>query len=163
MRPDRIIVGECRGGEAFEMLQAMSTGHEGSMTTIHATNAREALTRVELIVGLAGMDVPARSIRNLIASSINLVVQASRLPGGKRKIVSIAEITGLEGDTISMHDIFSYVQTGMSTNLASEGYFQATGIRPLLLNKLKTRGADLKPEMFMERRLQPQSSRGIAR
>jgi pilus assembly protein CpaF len=163
MRPDRIIVGECRGGEAFEMLQAMSTGHEGSMTTIHATNAREALTRVELIVGLAGMDLPARSLRNLIASSINLVVQASRLPGGKRKIVSISEITGLEGDTISMHDLFSFVQTGISANLGTEGYFQATGIRPHLLNKLKTRGADLKPEMFFERRLQPQSSRGIAR
>jgi pilus assembly protein CpaF len=163
MRPDRIIVGECRGGEAFEMLQAMSTGHEGSMTTIHATNAREALTRVELIVGLGGMDLPAWSLRRLIASSISLVVQVSRLPGGKRKIVSISEIAGLEGDTISMHDIFSYVQTGISANLNSEGFFQATGIRPQLLNKLKIRGADLKPEMFVERRLQPQSSRGIAR
>ena len=131
------------GGEAFEMLQAMSTGHEGSMTTIHAGNPREAITRVELIVGLAGMDIPVWAVRKLIASCINLVIQASRLPGGKRKITSITEITGMEGDTIAMHEIFSYVQTGMNTALGAEGYLSATGIRPTLLNKLRVRGADL--------------------
>jgi len=139
MRPDRIIVGECRGGEAFEMLQAMSTGHEGSMTTVHAGNPREAVTRVELIVALAGMDLPVWAVRKLIASCINVVIQATRLPGGKRKITSITEITGMEGETIAMHEIFSYVQTGMNSALGAEGYLTATGIRPNLLNKLKVR------------------------
>lgn len=163
MRPDRIIVGECRGGEAFEMLQAMSTGHEGSMTTIHAGNPREAITRVELITGLAGLDIPVWAIRKLIASSISLVVQVSRQPGGKRKITSITEITGMEGDTISMHEIFSFVQTGMQSALGVEGYFSATGIRPHFLNKLKVRGADLPNDMFLERRFPSPSSMGRAR
>ncbi len=163
MRPDRIIVGECRGGEAFEMLQAMSTGHEGSMTTIHAGNPREAISRVELIVGLAGMDLPAWAIRKLIAASLNLIVQVSRLPGGKRKIVSIAEVTGMEGDTISMHEIFGYVQTGLNAQLGAEGYFAATGIRPHFLSKLRVRGADLPNELFVERRLPLNASRGPAR
>jgi pilus assembly protein CpaF len=163
MRPDRIIVGECRGGEAFEMLQAMSTGHEGSMTTVHAGNPREAITRVELIVGLAGMDLPAWAIRKLIASCINLIIQVSRLPGGKRKITSITEITGMEGETIAMHEIFSYVQTGTNIALGAEGYLTATGIRPSLLNKLKVRGADLPPELFTERRFPSPLSRGLSR
>jgi pilus assembly protein CpaF len=163
MRPDRIIVGECRGGEAFEMLQAMSTGHEGSMTTIHAGNPREAVSRVELIVGLAGMDLPAWAVRKLIAGCISLVIQASRLPGGKRKITSITEITGMEGDTIAMHEIFSFVQTGMNSALGAEGYLSATGIRPILLNKLKVRGADLPIELFAERRFPTATSRGLAR
>jgi pilus assembly protein CpaF len=163
MRPDRIIVGECRGGEAFEMLQAMSTGHEGSMSTVHAGNPREAITRLELIVGLAGMDLPAWAIRKLIASCINLIIQVSRLPGGKRKITSITEVTGMEGETIAMHEIFSYVQTGMSTAQGAEGYLTATGIRPSLLHKLKVRGADLPPEVFAERRFPSSSSRGPVR
>jgi pilus assembly protein CpaF len=163
MRPDRIIVGECRGGEAFEMLQAMSTGHDGSMTTIHASNPREALTRVELIVGLAGMEIPVWAVRKLISSSINLVVQTSRLAGGKRKVTSISEITGMEGDTITMQDIFSFVQTGMHTDLGAEGYFCATGMRPHLINKLKVRGAGLPHEMFADRHLQLPSQRGTAR
>jgi pilus assembly protein CpaF len=163
MRPDRIIVGECRGGEAFEMLQAMSTGHEGSMTTIHATNPREAITRVELIVGLAGMDLPIWAVRKLIASSISLVIQVSRLPGGKRKITSITEITGMEGDIISMQEIFSFVQTGMHTTLGAEGHFSATGIRPHFLNRLRVRGQDLPNELFIERRFQSPSNRGTAR
>jgi pilus assembly protein CpaF len=141
------------------MLQAMSTGHEGSMTTIHAGNPREAIARVELIVGLAGIDLPAWAVRKLIASSINLVVQVSRLPGGKRKITSIAEITGMEGDTVSMHDIFTYVQTGVHSAAGVEGYFSATGIRPHFLNKLKVRGADLPNELFIERHLGSSSSR----
>ena len=127
MRPDRIIVGECRGGEAFEMLQAMSTGHEGSMTTIHAGNPREAITRVELITGLAGMDIPVWAIRKLITSSISLVIQISRLSGGKRKITSISEITGMEGDTVSMHEIFSFVQTGHACISRRGGLFLGDG------------------------------------
>jgi pilus assembly protein CpaF len=163
MRPDRIIVGECRGGEAFEMLQAMSTGHEGSMTTIHAGNAREAIARVELIVALAGMDLPVWAVRKLISSCISLVIQSSRLPGGKRKITSITEITGMEGDTIAMHEIFSFVQTGMNAALCAEGYLTATGIRPNLLAKLRVRGADLPTELFTERRSLSPTSRGAAR
>jgi pilus assembly protein CpaF len=163
MRPDRIIVGECRGGEAFEMLQAMSTGHEGSMTTIHAGNPREALTRVELIVGLAGMDLPAAAVRKLIASSINLVIQVSRLPGGKRRITEISEITGMESDTVSMHDIFRFVQTGVHAVTGTEGYFSATGMRPHFLNKLRVRGAELPNEMFMERQLRSPNTRGVTR
>jgi pilus assembly protein CpaF len=163
MRPDRIIVGECRGAEAFEMLQAMSTGHEGGLTTIHASNAREALSRIELIVSLAGVEIPIMAIRKLIASSINIVIQVSRLAGGKRKIVSISEITGCEGDTIAMQEIFSFVQTGVMADLGAEGHFKATGIRPALLNKLKVRGVGMPYELFTERRLQPASSRGFGR
>jgi pilus assembly protein CpaF len=163
MRPDRIIVGECRGGEAVDMLQAMSTGHEGSMTTVHAGNPREAISRVELIVGLAGMNLPPWAVRKLIASCINLIVQVSRLPGGKRRLTSIAEITGMEGDTISMHDIFQFVQTGVHASTGAEGYFAATGIRPQFLNKLKTRGAEMPNEMFIERRLNAPSTRGTGR
>jgi pilus assembly protein CpaF len=154
MRPDRIIVGECRGGEAFEMLQAMSTGHEGSMTTVHAGNPREAITRIELITGLAGLDLPTWAVRKLIASSIGLVVQVTRQPGGKRKITSIAEITGMEGETVTMHEIFAFVHTGMNSAHGAEGHFTATGIRPQFLHKLKVRGAELPIEMFIERRLQ---------
>jgi pilus assembly protein CpaF len=153
MRPDRIMVGECRGAEAIDMLQAMNTGHEGSMTTIHANTTREALSRIELMINLSGVDVTERAVRKLIASSINLIVQVSRLAGGQRKIVAISEIVGMEGETISMHDIFDYVQTGVDRYNAAEGYFRATGIRPLLLRKLSARGSALPVEMFMERRL----------
>jgi pilus assembly protein CpaF len=153
MRPDRIIVGECRGAEALEMLQAMNTGHEGSITTVHANSPREALTRVELMIGLAGLDIPLFAIRKLAASSINLVVHISRLVGGKRKVVAISEITGMEGDTVSMHDLFQFVQTGVDQYHVVEGYFQATGIRPQCLSKLTARGAKVPAELFAGRRL----------
>ncbi len=158
MRPDRIIVGECRGGEALEMLQAMSTGHEGSMTTVHANTAREALARVELMVGLAGIDLPVSAIRKLIASSITIVVQVGRLAGGKRKIITISEITGMEGDVISMHDIFGFVQTGIIAGGGVEGYFRATGVRPNCLKMMNVRGVNLAPDFFSERRLQFRAS-----
>jgi pilus assembly protein CpaF len=154
MRPDRIIVGECRGAEALEMLQAMNTGHEGSLTSIHANSARDALTRIELMIGLAGLNLPIWAIRSLIASSVTLIVQVSRLPGGKRKIVTIAEIAGMEGETVSMHDLFEYVQTGVDESHVVEGYFRATGIRPQCFHKLVVRGAKLPVEMFADRRLQ---------
>jgi pilus assembly protein CpaF len=153
MRPDRIMVGECRGAETIDMLQAMNTGHEGSMTTIHANSTREALSRIELMINLSGVDVTERAVRKLIASSINLVVQVSRLSGGQRKVIAISEITGMEGDTVSMHDVFDFVQTGIDKFSAAEGYFRATGIRPHLLRKLNARGSALPTEMFMERRL----------
>jgi pilus assembly protein CpaF len=163
MRPDRIIIGECRGAEALEMLQAMNTGHEGSMTTIHANTAREAITRIELMISLAGIDIAPRALRKLITSSINIVIQVSRVAGGKRKIMSISEITGMEEDTVSMHDLFQYVQTGLNTTQAAEGYFKATGIRPQCLAKLTARGASLPMDLFMERRLQPGKAREAGR
>jgi pilus assembly protein CpaF len=159
MRPDRIIVGECRGAEALEMLQAMNTGHEGSFTSIHANTARDALTRIELMIGLAGLDLPIWAIRRLIASSVTLIVQIARLPGGKRKIVTIAEITGMEGETVSMHNLFEYIQTGIDESHVVEGYFRATGIRPQCLHKLMVRGAKLPVEMFADRQLQTQRPR----
>jgi pilus assembly protein CpaF len=155
MRPDRIIVGECRGSEALEMLQAMNTGHEGSLTTIHANSTREALTRIELMLGLAGVDLPMWAIRKLVASSVNLIVQVCRLAGGKRKVVTISEITGTEGEIVSMHNLFEFVQTGLDKQLAAEGHFRATGIRPNCLNKLRISGANVPVELFTERRLNP--------
>jgi pilus assembly protein CpaF len=161
MRPDRIIVGECRGAEALDMLQAMNTGHEGSMTTVHANSTREALARVELMISLGGLEIAASIIRRLIQSSINLVVQVARLRGGKRKVISISEVGGSESDTILMHDIFSFVHTGLDANQASEGYFRATGIRPHCLNKLVLAGTNMSPELFSDRRLLPRR-RGAA-
>jgi pilus assembly protein CpaF len=155
MRPDRIIVGECRGGEVIEMLQAMNTGHEGSMTTIHANSPRDALARVELMVGLAGLEVAALSMRKLVAGSIQVIVQVARLAGGRRKIVKIAEITGMEGDTVSMHDLFEFVQTKIDADHVAQGYFRATGIRPKCLPKLTASGSGIGPETFTERRLSP--------
>jgi pilus assembly protein CpaF len=153
MRPDRIIVGECRGPEAFEMLQAMNTGHEGSMTTIHANSTRDALSRIELIIGLGGIEIPVWSIRQLVVSSVNLVVQVSRMMDGKRKVMTISEITGMEGSTVSMHNLFEYSQTGIDGGYGVQGFFRATGIRPLLLKRLEVRGAKLPFELFTERRL----------
>ena len=152
MRPDRIIVGECRGPEALDMLQAMNTGHEGSLTTIHANTPRDALSRLEMMVGMAGFDLPIWVIRKQVASAINIVVQSSRLVGGVRKIVKVSEITGMEGDVLSMHDIFEYKQTGLDDNRVAQGYFAATGIRPQCLAKLEASGVPLPVEMF-ERRI----------
>jgi pilus assembly protein CpaF len=158
MRPDRIIVGECRESEALEMLQAMNTGHEGSLTTVHANSSREALTRVEVMVGLAGVDIPVWAIRKLVASAVHLVVQVARLPGGKRKVVTISEVTGMEGDVISMQNLFEFVQTGVDDNLVAEGFFRATGMRPNFLKKMHTRGANVPVALFIERRLQAQNN-----
>ena len=153
MRPDRIIVGECRGPETLDMLQAMNTGHEGSLTTIHANNPRDAISRMEMMVGMAGFDTPIWVIRRQIASSINLVVQASRLMGGPRKITRITEITGMEGEVISMHDLFEFVQTGLDDKRTAVGNFRATGMRPECLSKLEACGVGLPPEMFERRQL----------
>jgi pilus assembly protein CpaF len=155
MRPDRIIVGECRGAEALDMLQAMNTGHDGSLTTIHANDTRDALSRLEMMVGMAGFDLPIWIIRRQIASAIQIVVQVARLPGGGRKVVKISEITGMEGDVTSMHDLFLFKQTGVDDDGGAQGYFCTTGIRPHCLDKLETSGARVPVELFERRILTP--------
>jgi pilus assembly protein CpaF len=151
MRPDRIIIGEVRGGESLDMLQAMNTGHEGSMTTIHANNARDALSRLEVMVAMAGFDIPARAVRQQIASALNLVIQAARLMGGKRKIISVSEITGMEGERVQMHDVFLFEQTSVDGDGNAVGQFVATGIRPHCSERIEHRGIALAPDLFSPR------------
>jgi len=148
MRPDRIVVGECRGPETLDMLQAMNTGHDGSLTTIHANSTRDAVQRVETMVMMAGFELPLRAIRQQFASAINLIVQAQRLTGGPRKIVSITEVQGMEGDVITMQDIFAFEQLGVSPSGRAYGRFIATGIRPAFLDRLKSSGASVDPGLF---------------
>ncbi|HET9334849.1 MAG TPA: CpaF family protein [Sphingomicrobium sp.] len=148
MRPDRIIVGEVRAGEAFDMLQAMNTGHDGSMTTVHANTPRDALSRVEQMIGMSGIDVPARSARAQIASAIHAVVQVARLSDGRRKLVSLSELSGMEGDVITMQEIFRFRQTGVATDGSVQGRFEATGIRPRFLEQVMAHGVTLSPDLF---------------
>src|SRR5438093_755926 len=148
MRPDRIILGETRGAEALDMLQAMNTGHEGSMTTIHANSPRDALARLESMVAMAGVDLPLRAARAQIASAISVVVQGTRLTDGSRRIVSVQEITGMEGDTVTMQEIFAFRQTGVAGDGKVQGYFAATGIRPRLWERLVTHGIHLPETLF---------------
>jgi pilus assembly protein CpaF len=148
MRPDRIIVGEVRSGEAFDMLQAMNTGHEGSMTTVHANTPRDALARVEQMVGMAGLDMPARSTRAQIASAIHVVVQVARLSDGRRRLVSLSELTGMEGEIVTMQEIFHYRQTGVSQEGHVLGRFEATGIRPRFLDHVISHGITLSADLF---------------
>jgi pilus assembly protein CpaF len=143
MRPDRIIVGECRGEEAFDMLQAMNTGHEGSMTTVHANSPRDALKRLEQMIAMAGMGLPIPSIRGQIASAITIIMQLQRLPDGRRKLVSINEISGMEGDVIQMHEIFHFVKERTDATGNIVGHFAATGIRPQFLEDLIPYGIKL--------------------
>ncbi|HWP39480.1 MAG TPA: CpaF family protein, partial [Tepidisphaeraceae bacterium] len=154
MRPDRIIIGEVRGAEALDMLQAMNTGHEGSMTTIHANSTRDALSRLEVMVAMAGYDIPLRALRTQIASAVQLVVQVRRLPGGRRKVVSISEISGMEADQIQMHEIFMYEQTGVDADGHATGHFWATGIRPKCLDRIEHRGIRLPAELFLRRKFE---------
>ena len=148
MRPDRIIVGEVRGDEAFDMLQAMNTGHEGSMTTIHANTPRDALSRLESMVAMGAMNLPERTVRQQISSAISIVVQCSRLSDGSRKVMSIAEITGMDESVISMQEIFSFVRKGIGPNGKVLGSFRPSGIRPKFLEKLRMAGVMLPPEIF---------------
>ncbi|MBT8428039.1 MAG: CpaF family protein [Erythrobacter sp.] len=148
MRPDRIIVGEVRAGEAFDMLQAMNTGHEGSMTTIHANTPRDALSRVEQMIGMSGIDMPERSARQQMASAINVVIQVSRLPDGRRRLTSVAEITGMEGEVITLQEIFRFRKTGVDEDGMTLGHFEATGIRPRFVEVAQSFGIDLSPELF---------------
>jgi len=148
MRPDRIVIGEVRGAEAVDMLQAMNTGHEGSLTTIHANTPRDALSRLENMIGMANLNLPNRAARQQIASAITVVVQSLRLIDGKRKITSIQEITGMEGEVITMQEIFAFKQTGVGSSGEVEGYFQATGVRPKFMDRLQAFGVRLSDEMF---------------
>ncbi len=152
MRPDRIILGEARGPEALDMLQAMNTGHDGSMTTVHANTPRDALARLESMIAMVGVDLPAKAARSQIASAINVVIQVSRLSDGTRKLLSIQEITGMEGDTVTMQEIFVFHQTGVGPTGAVQGYFTATGVRPRCFDLLVTRGIDLPQTLFAPHR-----------
>ncbi len=151
MRPDRIIIGECRGPEALDMLQAMNTGHDGSLTTVHANSPRDALGRLEIMVGMAGFELPMWSIRRQIASAIQIVVQVNRLMGGSRKVVRVSEVTGMEGENMVMHDLFTFKQTGLDERERAQGYFETTGIRPGCLERLATLGVKFPPSMFDRR------------
>jgi pilus assembly protein CpaF len=148
MRPDRIIVGEVRGAEVLDMLQAMNTGHEGSMTTVHSNSPRDALTRLENMIGMAGLNLPPKSMRQQISSAISVVLQIARLSDGKRKIVSLQEITGMEGEIVTMQEIFMFEQTGVSPDGTVEGHFRATGIRPKFSDRLRTHGVPLREDLF---------------
>ena len=148
MRPDRIIMGEVRGDEAFDMLQAMNTGHEGSMTTIHANTPRDALSRLESMVAMGNTNLPERTVRHQIASAITIVVQCARLSDGTRKVMNVAEITGMDENIISMHDIFTFVKKGIGPNGNVIGAFRPTGIRPKFLERLRVAGVLLPTELF---------------
>jgi pilus assembly protein CpaF len=148
MRPDRIIIGEVRGEEAFDMLQAMNTGHEGSMTTVHANSPRDALSRLESMVAMTNLNLPERTVRQQIASAISIVVQVSRMSDGTRKVVSISEITGMEENVISMHEIFSFNRKGIGPDGRVVGAFQPSQIRPKFLERLRVSGIFLPPAMF---------------
>jgi pilus assembly protein CpaF len=156
MRPDRIIVGECRGGEALDMLQAMNTGHDGSLTTIHANSPREALSRLETLVLMAGMDLPLKAIRQQVAGALNLVIQLNRLKDGSRKVTSVTEIVGMEGETITMQEIFRFESKGADPSTGQiVGEFNPTGIRPQIIDKLFDMGVPLPPrlaQLFPDRR-----------
>ena len=148
MRPDRVVLGEVRGGEALDMLHAMNTGHEGSMATLHANTPRDALTRLENMVSMAGITMPAKAMRQQIASAVSVVVQASRLTDGRRKLMSIQEITGMEGEVINMQEIFTFRRTGLDANGNIKGYFCATGVRPKFCDRLAAFGITLPDNMF---------------
>lgn len=153
MRPDRIVVGECRGGETLDMLQAMNTGHEGSMTTVHANNTRDVVQRVETMVMMAGFELPQKAIRQQFASAIDLIVQAARLVGGRRKIISVTEVQGMEGDVVVMQDIFKFEQDGVDADGRAFGRIISTGVRPLFMDRLISYGAKVAPELFQPRDL----------
>jgi pilus assembly protein CpaF len=151
MRPDRIVVGEVRGEEAFDMLQAMNTGHEGSLTTVHANSPRDALARVENMVSMANLNIPEHAVRQQIASAIHGVIQIARLSDGTRKVITISEITGMDKESIAMQDIFSFDRTGIDESGKVRGVFRATGIRPKFAERLATSGARLRPALFESR------------
>ena len=148
MRPDRIIVGETRGEEVIDMLQAMNTGHDGSMTTIHANNARDGISRLENMIAMAGIEMPLKAVRSQIASAVNLIVQASRLQDGSRRMTSITEITGMEGDVISMQEVFRFQRVGLTPDNKIIGHFTATGVRSHFSERFRLWGYDLPPAIF---------------
>jgi pilus assembly protein CpaF len=151
MRPERIIIGECRGGESLDMLQAMNTGHAGSMTTLHANSPRDAQARLETMIMMAGMELPIKAMRQQISSAVDLIIQANRLQGGPRKITSISEVMNMEQDVIIMQDVFRYKQLGIDTNGRAHGQFEATGVRPSFVGRLEAAGIKLPSNLFAER------------
>jgi pilus assembly protein CpaF len=151
MRPERIIIGECRGPETLDMLQAMNTGHEGSMTTLHANTPRDAVARIETMITMSGFELPLKAMRQQIASAVDLIIQASRLQGGIRRITAITEVVGMEQDTVVLQDVYKYVQEGMDPNGKAFGHFQATGIRPGFMDKLEAAGVRLPASAFRQR------------
>lgn len=159
MRPDRIIIGEVRGAEALDMLQAMNTGHEGSMTTVHANNPRDAIRRVENMVSMAGLNFPVQTIREQIASALDLVVHLDRVTGGRRKLISIAEVTGTERDALCLQDLFQFRQVGVDAQGHAVGHFEACGVRPQLLGEILAEGINLPPDLFHRRILNPRQAK----
>jgi pilus assembly protein CpaF len=151
MRPDRIIVGEVRSEETFDMLQAMNTGHEGSLTTVHANSVRDALSRIENMVSMANLNIPERAVRHQVASAIHAVVQIARFSDGTRKVTSISEVVGMEQDVVTMQDIFTFERRGVDETGKIRGTFQATGIRPKFAERLASYGARLRPALFESR------------
>ena len=151
MRPERIIIGECRGAETLDMLQAMNTGHEGSMTTLHANTPRDAVARIETMITMSGFELPLKALRSQVASAVDLLIQANRLQGGVRRITSITEVCGMEQDTIVLQDIYKYTQLGIDANARAYGHFEATGIRPTFMDKLEQAGVRLPASAFRQR------------
>jgi pilus assembly protein CpaF len=148
MRPNRIVVGECRGAEALDMLQAMNTGHEGSMSTLHANSPRDALGRLEMMFMMTELDLPLTAVRQLIAAAINVIIQVDRIPGGGRRVTHISELTGMEQDVIALQDIFSYRQQGVDATGKAFGQFEATGVRPKFMHKLEAASLVLPAHLF---------------
>jgi pilus assembly protein CpaF len=151
MRPERIIIGECRGPETLDMLQAMNTGHEGSMTTLHANTPRDSVARIETMITMSGFDLPLKAMRQQIASAVDLLIQANRLQGGVRRITAITEVCGMEQDTIVLQDIYKFNQLGIDANGRAHGNFEATGIRPTFMDKLEQAGVRLPASAFRQR------------
>ncbi len=151
MRPERIIIGECRGGETLDMLQAMNTGHDGSMTTIHANTPRDAIARLETLVMMAGFELPVKAIRQQVSGAVDVLIQANRLQGGPRRVTAITEVVGMEQDTIIMQDIYRYKQAGINEEGKAYGHFECTGVRPSFMEKLEAAGVRLPASAFRER------------
>src|SRR5499427_1658447 len=151
MRPERIIIGECRGAETLDMLQAMNTGHDGSLTTLHANTPRDAIARLETMVMMSGFELPIKAMRQQMSSAVNILIQANRLQGGIRRVTSITEVVGMEQDTVVMQDIYKYVQEGIDETGRARGHFESTGIRPSFMNKLEAAGVRLPSSAFKQR------------
>jgi pilus assembly protein CpaF len=151
MRPERIIIGECRGGETLDMLQAMNTGHDGSMTTVHSNSPRDAIARLETLVMMAGYDLPVKAIRQQISGAIDLIIQTNRLQGGPRRVLNITEVQGMEQDTVVLQDIYRFVQDGVGEDGKAHGYFEATGVRPSFMPRLESAGIRLPASAFRQR------------
>jgi pilus assembly protein CpaF len=159
MRPDRIVVGEVRGGEALDMLQAMNTGHDGSLTTVHSNSPRDAISRMETLVLMAGMDLPIKVVRQQISSAIDLIVQQSRLKDGQRKVTAVTEVAGMEGDIVVLTDVFKFNQTDVTTDGKVQGELKATGIRPMFTPRLEAAGYKLSADIFMPGKVDPSTRR----